>query len=55
MPPEKVEKFGEQVKRPGPPAEVAAAYVMLASDEGSYFRRDDRGHGRSSDHLAACW
>ena len=38
MPPEKVEKFGEQVpmKRPGQPAELAAAYVMLASDEASY-------------------
>jgi NAD(P)-dependent dehydrogenase (short-subunit alcohol dehydrogenase family) len=38
MPPEKVEKFGEQVpmKRPGQPAEVAPAYVMLASDEASY-------------------
>jgi NAD(P)-dependent dehydrogenase (short-subunit alcohol dehydrogenase family) len=38
MPPEKVEKFGGQVpmKRPGQPAELAAAYVMLASDEASY-------------------
>ncbi|NKJ51156.1 NAD(P)-dependent oxidoreductase [Burkholderia sp. SG-MS1] len=38
MPPEKVEKFGEQVpmKRPGQPAELAPAYVMLASDEASY-------------------
>jgi NAD(P)-dependent dehydrogenase (short-subunit alcohol dehydrogenase family) len=38
MPREKVEKFGEQVpmKRPGQPAELAAAYVMLASDEASY-------------------
>ncbi|RKT13934.1 hypothetical protein B0G69_7148 [Paraburkholderia sp. RAU2J] len=38
MPPQKVEKFGEQVpmKRPGQPAELAAAYVMLASDEASY-------------------
>ena len=38
MPPEKVEKFGQQVpmKRPGQPAELAAAYVMLASDEASY-------------------
>ncbi|HZZ11185.1 MAG TPA: glucose 1-dehydrogenase [Paraburkholderia sp.] len=38
MPPEKVEKFGEQVpmKRPGQPAELAAPYVMLASDEASY-------------------
>ncbi|MGY6254919.1 SDR family oxidoreductase [Paraburkholderia caledonica] len=38
MPPEKVEKFGEQVpmKRPGQPAEVAPAYVMLASNEASY-------------------
>ncbi|RZF25820.1 glucose 1-dehydrogenase [Paraburkholderia sp. UYCP14C] len=38
MPAEKVEKFGQQVpmKRPGQPAELAAAYVMLASDEASY-------------------
>lgn len=38
MPPEKVKQFGSQVpmKRPGQPAELAAAYVMLASDEASY-------------------
>ncbi|NUX58597.1 glucose 1-dehydrogenase [Paraburkholderia youngii] len=38
MPPDKVEQFGKQVpmKRPGQPAELAAAYVMLASDEASY-------------------
>ena len=38
MPPQKVEKFGAQVpmKRPGQPAELAPAYVMLASDEASY-------------------
>jgi NAD(P)-dependent dehydrogenase (short-subunit alcohol dehydrogenase family) len=38
MPPEKVEQFGSQVpmKRPGQPAELATAYVMLASDEASY-------------------
>jgi NAD(P)-dependent dehydrogenase (short-subunit alcohol dehydrogenase family) len=38
MPPEKVEKFGAQVpmKRPWQPAELAPAYVMLASDEASY-------------------
>jgi hypothetical protein len=38
MPPEKVEKFGQQVpmNRPGQPAELAAVYVMLASDEASY-------------------
>jgi NAD(P)-dependent dehydrogenase (short-subunit alcohol dehydrogenase family) len=38
MPPEKVRNFGLQVpmKRPGQPAELAAAYVMLASDEASY-------------------
>jgi NAD(P)-dependent dehydrogenase (short-subunit alcohol dehydrogenase family) len=38
MPAEKVTKFGEQVpmKRPGQPAELAPAYVMLASDEASY-------------------
>jgi NAD(P)-dependent dehydrogenase (short-subunit alcohol dehydrogenase family) len=38
MPPEKVRNFGKQVpmKRPGQPAELAAPYVMLASDEASY-------------------
>jgi NAD(P)-dependent dehydrogenase (short-subunit alcohol dehydrogenase family) len=38
MPPEEVEKFGQQVpmKRPGQPVEVAPVYVMLASDEASY-------------------
>jgi len=38
MPPEKVEGFGEDVPlgRPGQPAELAGAYVLLASDEGSY-------------------
>jgi NAD(P)-dependent dehydrogenase (short-subunit alcohol dehydrogenase family) len=38
MPPEQVESFGQQVPmgRPGQPAEVAPAYVLLASDEGSY-------------------
>lgn len=38
MPPEKVRQFGAQVpmKRPGQPAELAPAYVMLASDESSY-------------------
>jgi NAD(P)-dependent dehydrogenase (short-subunit alcohol dehydrogenase family) len=38
MDPEKVKNFGLQVpmKRPGQPAELAAAYVLLASDEGSY-------------------
>jgi NAD(P)-dependent dehydrogenase (short-subunit alcohol dehydrogenase family) len=38
MPPQKVKTFGEQVpmKRPGQPAELAPAYVMLASDEASY-------------------
>ena len=38
MPQEKVRHFGEQVpmKRPGQPCEVAPAYVLLASDEGSY-------------------
>jgi NAD(P)-dependent dehydrogenase (short-subunit alcohol dehydrogenase family) len=38
MPAEKVKNFGSQVpmKRPGQPAELAAAYVMLASDEASY-------------------
>jgi NAD(P)-dependent dehydrogenase (short-subunit alcohol dehydrogenase family) len=38
MPPEKVKNFGSQVpmKRPGQPAELADAYVMLASDGASY-------------------
>ena len=38
MPPEKVESFGDQVPlgRRGEPAELAGAYVLLASDDGSY-------------------
>jgi NAD(P)-dependent dehydrogenase (short-subunit alcohol dehydrogenase family) len=38
MPEEKVESFGQQVPlgRPGQPAELAPAYVFLASDEASY-------------------
>lgn len=38
MPSAQVKSFGSQVpmKRPGQPAELAAAYVMLASDEASY-------------------
>jgi NAD(P)-dependent dehydrogenase (short-subunit alcohol dehydrogenase family) len=38
MAPEKVENFGEEapLKRPGQPAELAAAYVLLASDDASY-------------------
>ncbi|NUR08721.1 MAG: SDR family oxidoreductase [Nocardioidaceae bacterium] len=38
MPPEKVAHFGEDTPlgRPGQPAELAGAYVLLASDEGSY-------------------
>lgn len=38
MPEEAVAEFGEQVPlgRPGQPAEVAPAYVLLASDEASY-------------------
>ncbi|GJH17584.1 glucose 1-dehydrogenase [Caballeronia novacaledonica] len=38
MPPSSVENFGKQtpMKRPGQPAELAAAYVMLATDEASY-------------------
>jgi len=38
MPPEAVESFGQNVPlgRPGQPAEVAPAYVFLASDEASY-------------------
>jgi NAD(P)-dependent dehydrogenase (short-subunit alcohol dehydrogenase family) len=38
MPPEKVEKFGENTPlgRPGQPKELAPVYVLLASDDGSY-------------------
>ncbi|HJY26006.1 MAG TPA: SDR family oxidoreductase [Actinomycetes bacterium] len=38
MPPEKVENFGKDTPlgRPGQPAELAPAYVLLASDDGSY-------------------
>jgi len=38
MPPEKVEQFGDDTPlgRPGQPAELAGAYVLLASDDGSY-------------------
>lgn len=38
LPQEKVQHFGEQVpfKRPAQPAELASAYVFLASDEASY-------------------
>lgn len=38
MPPAKVEQFGQNTPlgRPGQPAELAPAYVFLASDEGSY-------------------
>jgi NAD(P)-dependent dehydrogenase (short-subunit alcohol dehydrogenase family) len=38
MPPEKVEAFGEDTPlgRAGQPAELAPAYVLLGSDEGSY-------------------
>lgn len=38
MPPEKVESFGGNtpIGRAGQPAELAGAYVLLASDEGSY-------------------
>jgi NAD(P)-dependent dehydrogenase (short-subunit alcohol dehydrogenase family) len=38
QPPDKVQKFGEQVSmgRPGQPAEIAPIYVLLASRESSY-------------------
>ena len=38
LPEEMVKSFGEQtpMKRPGQPAELAGAYVLLASDEASY-------------------
>ena len=38
MPPEQVESFGSDTPlgRPGQPAELAPAYVLLASDDGSY-------------------
>jgi NAD(P)-dependent dehydrogenase (short-subunit alcohol dehydrogenase family) len=38
MPEEKVEQFGSDVPlgRPGQPAELAPAYVLLASNDGSY-------------------
>ncbi len=38
MPPEKVKSFGSETAlgRVGQPAELAGAYVLLASDEGSY-------------------
>lgn len=38
MPPEKVRNFGKNtpLKRPGQPAELAATYVLLASDDASY-------------------
>jgi len=38
MPPEKVKSFGQDVplKRPGQPAELAPAYVLLASPDSSY-------------------
>lgn len=38
MPPEKVAHFGEDTPlgRPGQPVELAGAYVLLASEEGSY-------------------
>jgi NAD(P)-dependent dehydrogenase (short-subunit alcohol dehydrogenase family) len=36
IPQEKVKNFGEEVGRAAQPAELAGAYVLLASDEASY-------------------
>jgi NAD(P)-dependent dehydrogenase (short-subunit alcohol dehydrogenase family) len=38
MAPDKVENLGENtpLNRPGQPAELTPAYVLLASDDGSY-------------------
>ncbi len=38
MPPKKIEKFGRNtpIGRPAHPAELAGAYVLLASNEASY-------------------
>jgi NAD(P)-dependent dehydrogenase (short-subunit alcohol dehydrogenase family) len=38
MPPDHVKEFGRNTPlgRPGQPAELAAVYVLLASDEASY-------------------
>jgi NAD(P)-dependent dehydrogenase (short-subunit alcohol dehydrogenase family) len=38
QPPDKLPSFGEDtpLKRPGQPAELAAVYVLLASNESSY-------------------
>ena len=43
LPPDSVAKFGQQapMKRPGQPAELAPAYVLLASDEASYISGAD--------------
>ncbi len=52
MPEEKVKEFGKQtpLKRPGQPAELAPAYVLLASGEFElHHRRADPGYGRAAD------
>lgn len=45
QPPEALPKFGEKapMKRPGQPAEVAPAYVFLASGESSYITAETIG------------
>ena len=53
MPAEKVKTFGKDTAlgRPGQPAELAPAFVLLASEEASYIRRDARGDRRQAPDL----